>query len=77
MGFPSGEWLRICLPMQETQEMQVRFLGWEVPWRRKWQSTPVFLPKKSPGQRRLAGYSPKGCKESDTTERLSAAQRET
>ena len=27
------------------------------PWRRKWQPTPVFLPGKSPGQRRLAGYS--------------------
>ena len=57
MGFPSGEWLRICLPIQETQEMQVRFLGWEVPWRRKWQSTPVFLPKESHGQGSLAGYS--------------------
>ena len=28
------------------------------PWRRKWQSTPVFLPGKSHGQRSLAGYSP-------------------
>ena len=26
-------------------------------WRRKWQPTPVFLPRESPGQRRLAGYS--------------------
>ena len=41
------------------------------PWRRKWQPTPVFLPEKSHGQRRLAGYSPKGRKELDTTERLS------
>ena len=37
-------------------------------WRRKWQSTPVFLPGKSHGQRRLAGYSPWGPKESDMTE---------
>ena len=29
--------LKICLPMQEPQEMQVRSLGWEIPWRRKWQ----------------------------------------
>ena len=28
------------------------------PWRRKWQPTPVFLPGKSHGQRRLAGCSP-------------------
>ena len=33
-----------------------------------WQLTPVFLPEKSHGQRSLAGYSPKGRKESDTTE---------
>ena len=39
-------------------------------WRRKWQSTPVLLPGKSHGQRSLVGYSPRGCKESDTTERL-------
>ena len=37
-------------------------------WRRKWQSTPVLLPGKSLGQRNLVGYSPWGCKESDTTE---------
>ena len=30
--------------------------------------TPVFLPGKSHGQRSLVGYSPWGCKESDTTE---------
>ena len=36
-------------------------------WRRKWQPTPVFLPRKSHGQRSLMGYSP--ClKESDMTE---------
>ena len=39
-------------------------------WRRKWQRTPVFLPRKSHGQRNLVGYSPWGCKESDTTEWL-------
>ena len=39
-----------------------------IPWRRKWQPTPVFLPEKSCGQRSLAGYSPRGCKESDTIE---------
>ena len=30
----------------------------EIPWRRKWQPTPVFLPGESHGQRRLTGYSP-------------------
>ena len=39
-----------------------------IPWRRKWQPTPVFLPRESHGQRSLAGYSPWDRKESDTTE---------
>ena len=38
-----------------------------IPWRRKWQATPVFLPEESHGQRNLVGYS---CKESDMTEWL-------
>ena len=33
-----------------------------IPWRRKWQPTPVFLPEKSHRQRSLAGYSPCGHK---------------
>ena len=42
----------------------------KIPWRRKWQPTPVFLPGESHAQRSLVGYSPWGHKESDTTERL-------
>ena len=42
----------------------------KIPWRRKWQPTPVFLPGKSHGQRRLAGYGPWVCKALDTTEQL-------
>jgi len=37
-------------------------------WRRKWQHVPVSLPGKFHGQRSLAGYSPQGHKQSDTTE---------
>ena len=37
----------------------------KIPWRRKWQPTPVFLLGESFGQRSLAGYSPWDCKESD------------
>ena len=44
---------------------------WRIPWRRAWQPTPAFLPGKSHGQRSLAGYSPWGHKESDTTEATS------
>ena len=38
-----------------------------IPWRRNWQLTPVFLPGKSHEQRSLVGYSSWDCKESDTT----------
>ena len=34
----------------------------KIPWRRKWQLTPVSLPGESYGQRRLAGYNPWGLK---------------
>ena len=48
------------------------FYPWvgKLPWRREWQPTPVFLPGEFHGQRSLAGYSPYGFKESDTTELL-------
>ena len=39
----------------------------KIPWRRKWQPTPVLLPGKSHGQRSLVDYSPWGRKESDMT----------
>ena len=42
----------------------------KIPWRRKWEPTPVFLPGEFLGQRNLVGCSPQGHKESDTTERL-------
>ena len=42
----------------------------KIPWRRAGQPTPVFLPEESHGQRSLAGYSPRGHKESDTAERM-------
>ena len=42
----------------------------KIPWRMKWQPTPIFLLEKFHGQRNLAGYSPWGRTESDTTEPL-------
>ena len=40
----------------------------KVPWCRKWQSTPAFLPGKFHGQRSLEYYSPWGCRDLDTSE---------
>ena len=42
----------------------------KIPWRRKWQPTPVFLPGEFQAQRSLEGYSPWDCKELDTTKQL-------
>ena len=42
----------------------------EIPWRREWRPTPVFLPGKFHGQKSLADYSPWGHNESDRTEWL-------
>ena len=42
----------------------------KIPWRREWQSTPVFLPGEVHGQRSLVGYSPWGHKDSDMTKGL-------
>ena len=49
-----------------------RFNPWvgKIPWRRKQQPTPVFLPGEFHGQGSLEGYSPWGRKELDMTERL-------
>ena len=52
--------------MQETLETRVG----KIPRNREWQPTPVFLLGKFQGQRSLVGYSPWGCKESDTTGQL-------
>ena len=40
----------------------------KIPWRRKWQPTPVFLPGESHGWRSLVGCRPWGVKELDMAE---------
>ena len=60
------------LPARQETSRRCRFQPWagKIPWRREWLPTPVFLPGEFDGQRSLAGYSPWGCRESDTTEQL-------
>ena len=38
------------------EKIQLPWVG-KIPWRRKWQPTPVFLPGESHGQRSLEGYN--------------------
>ena len=57
--FPGSSDGRICLQYEKPG-----FNPWvgKIPWRWKWQPTPVFLPGKFHGWRTLAGYSPWGHK---------------
>ena len=50
------------------RETQMRLDPWvrKIPWRRKWQPTPVLLPEESPGQRSLMDYKIHGVAKSWT-----------
>ena len=53
------QWFRICVQCRRNQVYPcIR----KISWRSKWQPTPVFLLRKSHGQRSLIGYSPRGQK---------------
>ena len=54
-----------------SQDQETCLFVTPIPWSRKGQPIPVFLPRNSQGQRSMGGYSPWACKELDTTERLS------
>ena len=60
MCYGGSDCKSVCL-----QNARSGFNPWvgKIPWRRKWPPTPVLLPGKFHGWRRLVGYSPWGCKE--------------
>ena len=64
------------LVVQRVNNLPARQDSWveKIPWRRKWQPTPVFLPGEFHGQRSLAGCSPWGHKQSHMTEWLRHTQ---
>ena len=87
--WPTLHLVQIELPQERTRASQVAvavknlydsagdsglILVGKIPWSRKWQPTPVFLPGKFHERRNQAGYSPWGCKESDPTEWLSTTR---
>ena len=80
-GRASGTRVRASLETQMVMNLPALQETWfdlwvgEIPWRREWLPMPAFLPGESHGQRSLAGYSPRGCKESETIERLTPFQR--
>ena len=67
------QWRRLRKRGYEGDSRNMSLIPWirKIPWRRKWQPTPVFLLGESYGQRNLVGYSPWGHKESEMTEQLS------
>ena len=70
MLFP---WLQPSVVAQMVENLPViwpRFNPWvgKIPWRRKWQPPPGFLPGESRGQRSHGQRSPRGCEESGTAE---------
>ena len=70
-GFP--RWLSVKeAACQCRRHRRCGFSPWvgKIPWKRKWQPTPVFFPGEFHGQRSLVGYSPWVPKDSDTTEWL-------
>ena len=75
MGFPGGTSGK-GLTCQCKRHKRQWFDPWvrKIPWRRAWQTTPVFLPEESPQTKEPGGLQVHGMAESDTTERLSTAQ---
>ena len=65
----AGRFFTIWTTREIHQCRRLGFNPWvrKIPWRRKWQPPPVFLPGKIYGQKSLVGYSPWGHKESDKT----------
>ena len=60
-----GAWWAAVHGVAQSQTQLKRL---SMPWRRKWQPTPVFLAGESQGQRRLVGCHLWGCTESDMTD---------
>ena len=59
------------LVLEKAEELEIKLPTSAGSWRRRqWHPTPVLLPGKSHGWRSLVGYSPRGRKESGTTEQL-------
>ena len=67
-----AQWVKNPPAVQETQNTQVQSLVWDDPLEKEMATHPSILPGEFHGWRSLAGCSPRGHKESDTTERLSS-----
>ena len=76
MGFPGGPVSKASVCLQCRRPGFDPWIG-KIPWSRKWQPTPVFLPGESHRQKSLVDYSPRSHTESDTTEQQHTFEYET
>ena len=67
LGFPGDSVVKESTCQCRRCKRQVYPWIRNIPWRRKWSPTPVFLPGKSHGHRCLVGYSPWVVKKADMT----------
>ena len=70
MGFLGGSAVNNLPVMQKPQEPQAWSLGWEDPLEEEMETHSSIIAWKIPWTRSLVGYTPRGHKESDTTEWL-------
>ena len=61
-------WLNGKEPTCQCRRCSFNLLVGKIPWQRKWQPTPAFLPGESHGQSSLVGYNPYGHREADMIE---------
>ena len=71
LGFPSGSAVKNLPAVQGTQESGFSHLIGKIPWRRAYQSMPLFLHVESHGWRSLAGYGPLGLQSRTQLKQLS------
>ena len=71
-----AQWVKNPPAIQEMQETQIRFQGWEDPLEKEMATHCSILPGESHGQRSLADYSPGGHIELDLTEATELASKQ-
>ena len=76
LGFPDGASGKEAA-CQRRRPKRFRFNPWfgNIPWKRPWQPTPVFLPGESHGQRSLESCSPWVAKSRTRLKRLSTVEQ--
>ena len=76
MGFPGDSVVKKPPAVQKIEKPKFDLWVGKIPWRRKWQPTPVFLPRKSHGQRTWQSLDHGITNESDIAEQLNSNNKQ-